>query len=394
MTPSEKYVADLCNQSFLPFWSFPNPLGKKDKELCDVLVVCGNNIIIISVKDIKVSNHKDKSIQYSRWIKQAVDDSIKQIFGAEKFLKSVDKIKLKNRKTQIELPKKEDRIIHRIAIAFGSDYDFPLPMGYDTRGFVHVFDEKSTALIISELDTITDFTVYLKAKVQLLDTKEMFLPEESDFLAFYIQTGLEFDYPLDTIAGAGGLWEAYEKSEEYEKYLKMARPSYIWDYMIKHLYNYHIKQNTSNERRSDLERTLRVINKEPRMNRIELGMSLDNAINNKVNARILMIPNENHLYVFMPLTSKNWKGKENELELRCVVARYLNPQVDTVIGIAIGSNGKEDSVYDFCYHFTPDLTDDFIKHAKEIQEEFNYFNDPKFSKSSSYRKDDFKNFGL
>ena len=51
MTPSERYVDNLCKKSFLPFWSFPNPLGKKGKELCDVLVVCGHTIILISVKE-------------------------------------------------------------------------------------------------------------------------------------------------------------------------------------------------------------------------------------------------------------------------------------------------------------------------------------------------------
>jgi len=38
MTPSEKYIAHLCRISFLPFWSFPNPIGKNGKELCDLLV--------------------------------------------------------------------------------------------------------------------------------------------------------------------------------------------------------------------------------------------------------------------------------------------------------------------------------------------------------------------
>ena len=181
MTPSEKYVANLCEKSFLPFWSFPNPLGKKDKELCDVLVVCGNTIILISVKDIKVSNHKDKTIQYKRWVNKAVNDSTKQLYGAERFLKNVDEIKLKNRVTKVALPDKKTRIIYRLAIAFGSDYDFPLPMGMDKRGFVHILDEKSTATIISELDTITDFTRYLIAKEKFLASNHMLLPEETDF---------------------------------------------------------------------------------------------------------------------------------------------------------------------------------------------------------------------
>ena len=92
MTPSNKHVADLCQKSFLPFWNFPNPIGKKNKELCDVLVVCGNYILIISVKDIRVSSHTDKEVQDERWVKKAVEDSAKQIYGAERFLKTVGEV--------------------------------------------------------------------------------------------------------------------------------------------------------------------------------------------------------------------------------------------------------------------------------------------------------------
>lgn len=395
MTPSEKYVASLCEKSFLPFWSFPNPLGKKDKELCDVLVVCGNTIILISVKDIQVSNHKDKNIQYTRWVKKAVDDSIQQLYGAERFLKNVSEIKLKNRVTKVNLPGIKVRTIYRIAIAFGSDYDFPLPMGINNRGFVHVFDEKSTATIISELDTITDFTRYLKAKENFLISNHMLLPEETDFFALYIQTGLEFDYPVDSIAGSGGLWESYIKSEDYRDWRKRIVPSFIWDYMIAQLHTYHIKDDTNNQRIQDLENAIRIINQEDRIHRTELGLALDNAIKRKSKGRMLLPQKDaKHMYVFMPLTIKNWDSKEKELELRCIVARYLNPSVNTVIGIGIGSNGKDDSVYDICYHYIPETSDDFIKQAREIQQELGYFESPNYSSNSDYSIEDFKGFGI
>ncbi|SRX76213.1 nuclease-related domain-containing protein [Aequorivita antarctica] len=395
MTPSEKYVANLCKNSFLPFWSFPNPLGKKDKELCDVLVVCGSTIILISVKDIKVSDHSDKSVQYTRWVKKAVDDSIQQLYGAERFLKNVDEIKLKNRFTKVALPDKKSRIIYRIAIAFGSDYDFPLPMRMSNSGFVHVFDEKSTATIISELDTITDFTRYLTAKEKFLTSNHMLLPEETDFFALYIQTGLEFDYPVDLVAGSGGLWESYIKSEDYRDWRKRITPSFIWDYMINQLHFYHIKDETNNQQIQDLENAIRIINQEDRIHRTELGLALDNAIKKKSNGRMLLPQKDaKHMYVFMPLTQKNWIGKEKELELRCIVARYLNTSVDIIIGIGIGSNGKDESVYDICYHYFPEISDDFIKHAKEIQQELGFFENPRQASNSDYSIEDFNGFGI
>lgn len=393
MTPSEEYVANLCKNSFLPFWSFPNPLGKKGKELCDVLVVCGDIIILISVKDIKVSNHKDRSIQYRRWVEKAVDDSVKQLYGAEKFLENVNEITLKNRITKIALPDKEARIVFRIAIVFGSDKDFPLPMGFGKGGFVHVFDERSTEIIISELDTITDFTKYLAAKESFLMSHNVLLPEEVDFLALYIQSGLEFDYPVNLISGSSGLWNSYIQSKDYSDWRERIRSSFIWDYMITQLHIYHIKDDTGDKQIQEMENAIRIINQEDRIHRTELGLALHDAIKKKsIGRMVLPDSGAKHMYVFMPLTQKNWEEKEGELESRCIVARYLNPSVDTVIGIAVGSNGNEESVYDICYHYIPELSDDFVKLAKKIQKEFGYFKKTLLSHNSDYSWKDYDGF--
>lgn len=54
MTTSEKYVSELCEKSFLPFWSYPNPIGKNNKELCNILIVCGNIILSYRLKILKL----------------------------------------------------------------------------------------------------------------------------------------------------------------------------------------------------------------------------------------------------------------------------------------------------------------------------------------------------
>jgi hypothetical protein len=140
---------------------------------------------------------------------------------------------------------------------------------------------------------------------------------------------------------------------------------------------------------------VRVINQESRINRIELGGILDIAIQTKPNARMLKPINDaKHCYVLMPLTSKNWEGKEAELELRCVVARMENPTVERVIGIGFGNNGNGQDHYDICSIYIPEMSEEFIAHAKEIKEELRYFRNPKISHSKAYRKDEFKGFGL
>lgn len=386
MTPSEKYVSELCKKSFLPFWSFPNPLGKKGKELCDVLVVCGNDIIIISIKDIKASEHPDEIIQYERWQKRAISDSIDQIYGAERFLRTVDEITIKDRQTSIKLPPKEERSVFRIAIAFGRKENFPLETGNFGGGFVHVFDEESTFTVLNELDTFPDFIGYLKAKEQLLSNKTILVPKEVDFLALYIQTSLDFgDVNPDFVTIDETLWSEYEKSDEYKKWQHEIQKSYVWDKLIAQLYKIHVEGNSGIANRTDLEIATRTISLEPRINRIELGMVLEDAMNKKLKARMIKLPECNHSYVIMPLNSKNWEGKENELQLRCVVARYENPTAHKVIGIAIGESPKGEFMFDLAYFNIPELSEELINKIKDVKEVLGYFKSPVISHSKDMR---------
>jgi hypothetical protein len=42
LTTSEQYLAKLADKTFLNLWSYPNLYRDVGKELCDLLVVCGN----------------------------------------------------------------------------------------------------------------------------------------------------------------------------------------------------------------------------------------------------------------------------------------------------------------------------------------------------------------
>jgi hypothetical protein len=51
MNEAELLVYRLCRKSFLSLWSYMNPRQKPSgKELCDVIVVCQPDILIVSVK--------------------------------------------------------------------------------------------------------------------------------------------------------------------------------------------------------------------------------------------------------------------------------------------------------------------------------------------------------
>jgi hypothetical protein len=57
-TAAERFLARLCSKSFLSLWSYPGVYrdqGKRGpgdgKEICDLLVVFGDDIVVFSDKD-------------------------------------------------------------------------------------------------------------------------------------------------------------------------------------------------------------------------------------------------------------------------------------------------------------------------------------------------------
>ena len=120
MNRSEEYVYQLCNHSFLSLWSYVSPQGKEGRELCDVLIVCDPDIVIISVKEITLKRTGDLNANLLRWQKSAIDKSCKQIYGAERWICTAKHVIRQDGKPGIDFPEPKNRRIHRIAVALGS----------------------------------------------------------------------------------------------------------------------------------------------------------------------------------------------------------------------------------------------------------------------------------
>lgn len=164
---SEQFVHDICKKSFLSLWSYANPLGKASKELSDVLIVCDPDVIIISVKDIRITDSGNISTDWNRWRKRAIDASINQIYGAERWIEGASHVVRSDSSVGIALPEKKVRRVHRVAVALGGEGKAPIRFGDFGKGFVHVFDKVSLQVIMGELDAVEDFIGYLLAKEEL-----------------------------------------------------------------------------------------------------------------------------------------------------------------------------------------------------------------------------------
>jgi hypothetical protein len=93
-TAAERYLAHLCEQTFLSLWSYPNvfrdalvPGAKIGKEVCDLLVIFEDRVLIFSDKDCAVPRTGSVQLDWSRWFRKAVSESAVQAHGAERYLR-------------------------------------------------------------------------------------------------------------------------------------------------------------------------------------------------------------------------------------------------------------------------------------------------------------------
>lgn len=346
LTPSECLVNDLSTSSFLRLWTHPNPVGKGGKELCDCLVVCGPHIIIISVKEIEFRDTGD-TVGWERWQKAAIDKSVQQIWGAERWLRVADRV-VRSDGREVLLAPKSDRRFHRITVSLGGRGNVPLKWGDLGHGFVHLLDEFSLKATFSELTTITDFIRYLSAAEHIFErgAKPIFFGSGAeDLLALYVQNGEDFGlFDPDTGEPAlaliqEGIWEALIKDPDYLARNKDLKSSYAWDRLIEHfaedlltdgMFDMFRKEVTQNEL------ALLAMAMQPRGHRANLAdafLEFLHPTTKHVAARVVVADSQ-VAFVFTAGDSADREFRARELMLRCLVVRGRCKSVRTVVGIA------------------------------------------------------------
>lgn len=387
LTPSERFVAGLCQRSFLKLWTHPNPKGKKGKELCDCLIVCGPHVVIISVKDNEYRETGDKT-GWERWTKAALEKSYSQIWGAERWLETVDSVERADGRV-IFLPERGSRQYHRIAVALGAHGEVPLKWGDAGNGFVHVCDEYSVGALFLVLDTITDFVDFLRASEGLVRGGVFPLFSGGgieDLVAFYIQQGRSFQFDAfegkkpDMLILHNDLWQGLVKSDDFKSMQSDLKDSYVWDKLIEHytddlltggMFDMHSKQVTDNEL------ALVTMALQPRMHRAVLADAFLQFLQNaelKSAARVVQGHGDS-AFVFTVWSSADREFRARELILRCLVVRGKFPGVTTVVGIATDRPGTSKIGYssDIVYVHMTEWTEKDEQDVQGIQRDLGYF---------------------
>lgn len=387
LTPTEQFVFQVCRSSFLSLWSYANPQGSQPgKELCDVLVVCDPDVLIFSVKGIKVTNHQDVAIQWDRWQRKAIDESCTQIYGAERWLaKSATAIQ-RDGTPGLHLPDLSRRRIHRLAVAIGSEGKVPIKYGDFGKGFVHVFDEITFNIVLGELDTITDFIAYLtdKENFHRSGTHTLYEGAEEDLLAFYLHRGRTFPSGYTQLLIGEHLWEEFIKKDQYQAKKVEDRESYFWDGLIETISRHMIGGTLLPG--ADLTQTelaLRTLARENRFNRRLLGKSFSEFLNlsgkGEVESRCVLSPS-GVVYVFLasPL-EEDREYRTQKLGLRCFVARGIHPDSKTVIGIGTEKyKPNQGFSLDLLYLFMDNWSSEDQAKMEGIQKDLGYFVNPNF----------------
>lgn len=378
MTKTEKIVYDLCNRTFLSLWSYSNPVGKKDKELCDVLVICEPDIVIFSVKEINIKESELPEVDFNRWTQRAIEDSVKQIYGAERFINNRGNIKQDDLITPILLKENIDWQIHRIAVAFGRGEKFHLKYGEFGKGYVHVFDENSVKIILEELDTIKDFLRYISAKEKLFQDGKMPISyAEEDMLAYYLLNSRNFPEDFEVIIFNRDLWEGLSTDPHYLMEKEKIEVSYVWDNLLERLIA-DFKENELIQKvgRDELEIVVRQMAREDRNSRQAMSEQFLDFIGYfnepKVKARIVKSSESDVIYLFVLGEYEERENRVIELRHRSLVARSLI-DCETVIGLATERYNPKRYSLDYLYLNLPELDSELFLEAKMLREEYGYF---------------------
>ncbi len=420
-TDSERALVRLARKAFLSLWSYPNvysdegrSVGKGDgKELVDLLVVFGTDVLLFSDKHCAFQSDVDIKVAWPRWYKRAIEKSARQLAGAESFLRRFpDRVfvdKSCETKLPVALPDSSLARYFLIAVTRGgheaavryfgggssgslmlnsmlegdAHYEHAFEVGFPLKGrrFVHVLDEVTVDVLLEELDTVPDLVNYLACKERYFGANGIFMhfAGEEELLAQYMCTMENGRHALPKVPlGAGGItllegdWRFYRSSHQREAKREADQGSYMWDALIEYQASF-VRAGTAiglpetPPATIEHERILRALAAEPRLARRELAshfrLALSKSEPGKKFARIILSGEKmSRAYVFLTAPKPPNVDYQAYREMRsaallayCHGIKARFPNVTESIGIASEPFTEKVASQDFLY---VDLTEE------------------------------------
>ena len=325
-------------------------------------------------------------VNMARWRRRAVEESVNQLYGAERILKTLTTVVKSDSTLGIELPPPGRRRIHLIAVALGSDGSVGLPYGDFEKGFVHVLDGCSTDILLTELDTVSDFVKYLEAKQQFVQLTHMLCEGEEDLLAAYLNGGRRLSSGADVSLVLPGNWKRFQQKPEYQSKKAADQESYPWDRVIEILCHDTLHDRLEfSPSLSGVERSIRVMAREDRFSRRVLGKAFREFLDqsHQIRARMTKSPS-GVVYVFLA-TPHGYPRETRTAELsnRCFVARGLSPDAQLIVGVATEQYAPGQGIsLDLVHMYKPEWTGKDQEIMEGMQRDLGYFVKPRVTQSS------------
>ena len=436
LTDSEGRLERLCRETFLTLWSYPGVCKDQgtgggrtgSKEVCDLLVVFENDIIIFSDKNCAYPSSGNAELDWSRWHDRAITRSAKQLRGAERWiLEHPDRLFI-DRECKYPfpypLPKREDARIHRVVVAGGaasrcraelggsgslmltlggpSDMQtsppFTIGRADGESGFIHVFDEVTIRIVLGALDTISDFVAYLLAKEELAGSGVWVMAAgEEDLLAQYVKNigpsgahAFGFEKKFSGIVLEEGAWDQLQTNHQWVAKLQADRVSYAWDSLIETFNYYAVSGESAFEGYTDLhefEKGIRFLAREPRLKRrilanALLGIMKNARIGQERATRIVMpFVAGDPYYVFLALQrpssipmAKYRLTRREMLVSLCRATRQRWPAALDVVGLATEPTTSVERSEDLVYLDGREWTDAQDEETTAAREHYGLFN--------------------
>lgn len=442
-TESERALTRLARKAFLTLWSYPNVYsdegrsnGKGDgKELVDLLVVFGNDVLLFSDKHCGFQSDVEIKIAWPRWYKRAIEKSVRQLAGAENFLRRFPSRVFVDKSCQTELPVRlpnpDSARYFLIAVTRGGHeaaaqyfgggssgslmlnseleerghFDQPFEIGFPLGGrrFVHVLDEVTVDTLLEELDTVPDLVDYLSCKEKYFGANGviMSIAGEEELLAHYMCTMDEGRHALPKVpSGAHGIvlaegdWQRYRSSPQRAAKREADKGSYMWDALIEHQASF-VRAGTAIgfpsvvPEQVDHERILRALASEPRLGRRELASHFRAALSmsepgNKFARMTMSNDSKSRGYVFLTIPRMNDVEYQEYRELRThVLLAYSHgmkmrfSHLSEVIGIASEPFSEDAASQEFLYiDFSAELAPEEKAHWEEVMVELDVLQTP------------------
>lgn len=440
ISESERVIHWLGHKAFLSWWAHPNPFRKTspgavpNKEICDLLVAFEDDVLVFSDKRCEWIEHPDPNISWLRWHKRAVEKSISQLRGAERFIRQDPGLLYQDPSCESVLSVDRDRLrkarIHKIAVVQGAEAAVrkavggpgtlmiesiggtdpsPFTLGQVFDGSMyHVMDGVAARMTLTNLDTARDFVRYLNERERFFKSTSILVPGEDELLAIYLMNGSLPESvngtrieQVSSLVVPEGYAEDFQKSGKYGIWVEENEQSYILDEIIEK-FKYHLDQGTSIKHEGfdpvEFEHGYRRIAATARVERrmlvaILASMALDPDHKNPGYMRRAMVRlqgHDDHALVLLVVDPGFARSEEEYREYRrnllrglMIIARKIIGQ-GSVVGLALNSAQRETTSEDFMLLKESDWSAEMEEEATQLQSALGIWKDENWVSSQYY----------